>query len=218
MTTPEIPPELLAKLAGQVVQDPGVPVADPTISAWQEPAHPLANVQSKALPECVDYAIIGSGITGCSVAKSILDNKASGDKKVIVFEARSLTTGATSRNGGFLQSHAPQNFKRFAENFGAQAAKDIALFCNLNLKHVRELAIAENLEKECQLRDVTVVTTFEEKALFDEASESVRMYEEAIPEMRGQHRIIGKEAAEKVIHPKMELVEYPINSDMLISK
>lgn len=194
----EVPHELLAKLAGQIVHDPGVPVDGPTVSAWQEPSHHLANVQSKTLPECVEYAIIGSGITGCSVAKTILDSEASHDKKVVVFDARSLTTGATSRNGGYLMSHAPTNFKRFATIFGAQAAREIALFCNRNLKEVYELAVTEGLEKEIHLRDVTVVSTFEEKEHFDEASEAVRMYEEAIPEMRGQHRIIDKEAAEKV--------------------
>ncbi|KAJ5815342.1 FAD dependent oxidoreductase [Penicillium riverlandense] len=210
----EIPPELLVKLAGQVVQNPGIPVDGPTVSAWQEPSHPLANVQSKTLPECVDYAIIGSGITGCSVAKTILESEASRDKKVAVFEARSLATGATSRNGGYLMSHAPTNFKRFADTFGAQAAKEIALFCNRNLKQVYDLTVAEGLEKESHLRGVTVVTTFEEKELFDEACEAIRMYEEAIPEKRGQHKIVDKETAKKEFNLKKTFGAITLESHM----
>lgn len=101
MANSDLPHELLLKLASQVIQDPGIPVPNPTVSAWQEPAHPFATIQSKDLPRYTDCAIIGSGITGCSAAKTILESDLGFDKKVTVFEARSLTTGATSRNGGF---------------------------------------------------------------------------------------------------------------------
>ena len=114
MAENQIPHELLAKLAGQIIQDPGIPVAAPTVSAWQEPAHPIATIQSDKLPQRTDFAIIGSGITGTSVAKTLLENELARDKTITMFEARSLTTGATSRNGGFLLSHAPPFFKRYA--------------------------------------------------------------------------------------------------------
>ncbi|KAE8389485.1 FAD dependent oxidoreductase [Aspergillus alliaceus] len=196
-SAPEIPPELLAKLAGQIMQDPGVPVEGPTVSAWQEPAHPLATIRSESLPQRTDFAIIGSGITGCSVAKTLLQSDLAGNKKVTVFEARSLTTGATSRNGGFLLSQAPLLFNRYADAFGPEAAKQIALFCDLTLERIVELAKAENLDKESQIRDVTTVTTFEDAERFAEATESIHMYEEAVSKAKGIHTVLSKEEAEE---------------------
>lgn len=201
MATPEIPDEILAKLIDQIIQDPGIPVENPTVSAWQEPAHPLAMTQSKDLPQYADFAIIGSGITGCSVAKSILESEVAHNKRVTVFEARSLTTGATSRNGGFLISHVPKYFKRYSNAFGADAAKKIAQFCDLTLKKISELAKVENLENESQMRDTTTIITFENEESFAEVTESIRMYEEAIPGARGEYTVINKQKAEKVMRP-----------------
>ncbi|KAH8696170.1 FAD dependent oxidoreductase [Talaromyces proteolyticus] len=202
METPELPQELLIKLAGQVVQDPGVPVPNPTVSAWQEPAHPIATTQSKSLPQLVDFAIIGSGITGCSAAKTILECDLGRVKKVTVFEARSLTTGATSRNGGFLLSHAPQFYGRFADAFGAEAAKQIAIFCDRTLEEIIQIAKAENLDKVSEIREVTMVATYEDEEGFAEASRSVRMYEEAVPAPREKYVIIDGETAKNEYHFK----------------
>ncbi|OOQ86249.1 hypothetical protein PEBR_22574 [Penicillium brasilianum] len=171
----ELPQELLAKLAGQVVQDPGVPVFNPTVSAWQEPAHPLAVVQSEQLPQRIDVAIIGSGITGCSAAKTVLENHLGRDRSVTIFEARSLTTGATSRNGGFLLSHTPQFHGRFADAFGPEAANEISRFCERTLDEIRRVAKAENLDSISEIREVTTVATFEDEEGFAEACRSIRM-------------------------------------------
>jgi glycine/D-amino acid oxidase-like deaminating enzyme len=198
MATPEIPRELLAKLVGQILQDPGLPTNGPTVAAWQEPAHALAITQSQHLPQTVDFAIIGSGITGCSVAKTILESGLAQDKHVAVFEARSLTTGATSRNGGFLLSPAPSFFKRYADAFGIEAARKITLFCDLTLENILKVAKEESLENESQIREVTTVATFADEDGFAEICESLQMYEEAIPEAKGKYTILNKETAEKV--------------------
>jgi hypothetical protein len=197
MATPELPAALLSKLAAQVVQDPGVPVPNPTVSAWQEPAHPLATIQSGQLPACTEIAIIGSGITGCNAARTVLESDLGRDKRVTVFEARSLTTGATSRNGGFLLSHAPQFYGRFADAFGAEAARDIAQFCNFTLEEIKRVAKAENLDQVSEIRDVTTVTTFEDEERFAEVCRSVRLYEEAVDPKEKFTTIDGK-TAEKV--------------------
>ncbi|KAL3952180.1 hypothetical protein ACCO45_013897 [Purpureocillium lilacinum] len=197
MAVPELPQALLAKLAGQVVQDPGVPPPNPTVSAWQEPPHPFAKVQSKELPQYTDFAIIGSGITGCSAAKTILESELNGAKSVTMFEARSLTTGATSRNGGFLLSHVPQFYGRFVAGFGAEAAKQIALFCDLTLDEIVKVAIAEELDQVSEIRDVTTVSAFTDQEGFEEASRSVRMYEEAVHGSEQKYAIVDGGAAEK---------------------
>ena len=209
MATPEIPQELLGKLAGQVVQDPGIPVPNPTTSAWQELAHPLAGTQSKELPQRVDFAIIRSGITGCSAAKTIFESNLCHDKSVIIFEARSLTTGATSRNGGFLMSHVPQFFGRFSDAFGPQAAKDIAKFCDFTLKEIVRVAMAENLAEVSEIRDVTTVATFEDEEGFAKASRSVRIYEKAVHGSKEIYEVIDGPTAEKVKLYFRDSIEWP---------
>lgn len=199
MATPEIPQELLLKLLDQIASDPGLPVENPTISSWQEPAHRLAEVQSKSLPQYTDFAIIGSGITGCSVAKTLLEHELSGNKRVTVFEARRLTTGATSRNGGFLMGHAATFFAPFAKAFGTENAIKIARFCERTLAKLVEVANAENLYEECQIRDVEAILTFEDAEGFAQGSESFRMYQECIPEYKGSYLPISKEVAEQVL-------------------
>lgn len=194
----ELPQEMLAKLVNQVVQDPGVPVSNPTVSAWQEPAHPLATVQSEQLPQYTDIAIIGSGITGCSAAKTVLESHLGRDKSVTIFEARSLTTGATSRNGGFLLSHAPVFHGRFADAFGPEAANEISRFCERTLQEIRRVAKAENLDIISEIREVTTVATFDDDEGFAEACRSIRMFEEAVPQKEEKYTIIDGETAEKV--------------------
>ncbi|KAJ5222290.1 FAD dependent oxidoreductase [Penicillium citrinum] len=193
----ELPQEILAKLVNQVVQDPGVPVSNPTVSAWQEPAHPLATVQSEQLPQYTDIAIIGSGITGCSAAKTVLESHLGRDKSVTIFEARSLTTGATSRNGGFLLSHAPVFHGRFADAFGPEAANEISRFCERTLQEIRRVAKAENLDIISEIREVTTVATFDDDEGFAEACRSIRMFEEAVPQKEEKYTIIDGETAEK---------------------
>ncbi|KIW12608.1 hypothetical protein PV08_09886 [Exophiala spinifera] len=197
MATPEVPPELLSKLLGQISSDPGIPLQGPTIAAWQEPAHALADVHSDKLPECVDFAIIGSGITGCSVAKTLLEHDAAGTKSVTVFDARRLTTGATSRNGGFLMSHAPTFFAAFAKAFGTDTAAQIARYCERTLGEIVAAAKAEDLFDECQIRDVETVITFADEDSMAKFAESVQMYQGHVPEFRGTYNKISKEQAEK---------------------
>ena len=198
MAEPELPPELVAKLLSQIGQDPCLPRTNPTVAAWQEPPHPLADVQSEVLPQKVDFAVVGSGITGCSVARSLLESKLSGNKSVTVFDARRLTTGATSRNGGFLMGHAATHFAPFAKAFGVETAVKISRFVGRTLDKIQKIAKEENLYEECQIRDVQVVITSEDQEELAKKSESFRMYQEHVPECRGTYFPVSKEEAEKV--------------------
>ncbi|KAJ5249827.1 hypothetical protein N7489_000237 [Penicillium chrysogenum] len=177
MANSDLPHELLLKLASQVIQDPGIPVPNPTVSAWQEPAHPFATIQSKDLPRYTDCAIIGSGITGCSAAKTILESDLGFDKKVTFYE-------------------------RFADAYGAEAAREIAEFGDFNLEEVVRIAKEENLENVSEIRDVTTISSFDDREGFDAATRSVQMYEEAVPKSRGRYKVLEGEVAEKGYHLK----------------
>ncbi|KAL4791930.1 FAD dependent oxidoreductase [Aspergillus venezuelensis] len=61
------------RLLELIQQDPGLPRDNPTASYWQHIAHKLSNVKSASFTPTTDIAIIGSGITGASVAKTLLE-------------------------------------------------------------------------------------------------------------------------------------------------
>jgi len=70
-------PSLAEAVKSRIALPPGLPKPNPTTAVWQDPPHPtVADAQSAVLPKTVDIAIIGSGITGCSVAHTLLDASA----------------------------------------------------------------------------------------------------------------------------------------------
>ena len=79
---------------------PVIPVDNPTQSYWQTRPHRLASYCSP-FPDKVDVVIIGSGITGVSVARNLWENAPL--LKVAILEARTLCSGATGRNGGHIK-------------------------------------------------------------------------------------------------------------------
>lgn len=77
-----------------------LPLPSPTVSYWQVPEHPLASYRSP-FPLSADVVIIGSGITGISVARTIFEQNPA--LNVVILEARTLCSGATGRNGGHIK-------------------------------------------------------------------------------------------------------------------
>jgi glycine/D-amino acid oxidase-like deaminating enzyme len=183
--------------------DPGLPVSNPTESYWQQPPHQqLFKSQSSVLPTRQDVVIIGSGITGCSVAWHLLQEGS--PRKVTVLDAREICSGATGRNGGRINCTAVQDFDRYSSLFGAESAKRIVEF---ELAHLDAIfSLVNSLGPEClrksQLRHVDAIT-----ALFDyKAVQSMRAkltrFEAAIPELRGRWKVIDEEEVSQVSdHP-----------------
>lgn len=193
-------------LLHQVQQDPGLPRPQPTTSFWQVPPHPdLAERQSTQLPATTDVAVIGSGITGCSAAKHILDLSSEvggGGQKpitVTVLEARTLVSGATGRNGGLLTSFVPEEFGELVQHYGTEEAVKMARFANRNLEMLHALANSSPARKELsQVRRLRDVICFSNADDYAEAKESWQLYEELVPEERGKTEFLSSEDAAKV--------------------
>jgi ribulose 1,5-bisphosphate synthetase/thiazole synthase len=73
------------------------PTRNPSNSYWQTKPHRLATHRSQ-FPTAADVVIIGSGITGVSIARTLLEEAP--DIKIVLVDARELCNGATGRNGG----------------------------------------------------------------------------------------------------------------------
>jgi hypothetical protein len=97
-----------------------LPVANPTKSFWLT-ENDLANEGRDAvLPDDIlDVAVIGSGISGCSVAYHLSLTR---NLKIAMFEARDFCGGATGRNGGHLTASGLLSFPSHLQSFGSKEA------------------------------------------------------------------------------------------------
>jgi hypothetical protein len=81
----------------RIQEDPGLPIPNPTKSFWHDELSPIASHELERLPEYVDAVVIGSGITGASVARTLI-RKGDTGIKVLMLEARQTCSGATGRS------------------------------------------------------------------------------------------------------------------------
>jgi monoamine oxidase len=192
-----LPDSVKAKLISQINADPGLPVESPTVSAWQIPPHALSEIRSQSLQQVVDFAIIGSGITGCSTAKTLLEHSG---QSVTVFEARTLCSGATGRNGGHLVTSMPKEFKGVVARDGIDAAIQLARYSNRTVAKVAELAFSEqtNSGLSSEIRNVKEIMAFADLRSFVEALTSIQMYEDFVTEEKASHNVILAERAKAV--------------------
>lgn len=178
----------------QILDDPQLPRINPTASFWQLPPHPLSSTQSAELPQITDYAIIGSGVTGCSIAKNLLELSPLGS--VTAFEARSLCSGATGRNGGLLTSYVPGEFTSLMEHLGVEQAVKIARFANRTLEKMHELGNSSPEFREAsEVRRLRGIICFKDEISFEAGKKSVALYEEHLREDRGKFEVLSAEEA-----------------------
>jgi glycine/D-amino acid oxidase-like deaminating enzyme len=155
-----------------VTRDPGQPRPQGTIPYWLHRLHPLAAHCSPSLPSSADVVIIGSGITGYSVARTLLANNS--NIRVTVLEARTICSGATGRNGGHLVAYGGANYAELKQSYGQAMATKIVEFTFRSIRQTK--AIVEDLGEAAatsEFRTVTRVRTFSDQQSFDEARRSI---------------------------------------------
>jgi hypothetical protein len=87
--------EELARRAERVA---GLPVDNPSRPYWTIPLSPIAKEGAHdQLPYQADVVIIGTGITGTSIARALLRTERPSPIKVVMLEARDVCSGATAR-------------------------------------------------------------------------------------------------------------------------
>jgi len=169
---------------------PGLPVPNPTRAFWQDdpPFPELVDIRSPALPDTADVVIIGSGITGAAVARSVLhlSRQPPGTplpRRVVVLEARQLCSGATGRNGGHIKASPHELLAQYRKS-GLSTTRAAALvrFQLRALPVLTGLCEAEGFEgAEC--REVETVDLFASRKAFAEAVEGMDEVRRWLPEV-----------------------------------
>lgn len=84
---------------------PTLPSPNPTNSFWLSSPSPflLRHRTTPSLPPDADIVIIGSGITGASVARYLVEDGRAKGLSVVMVEAREAGWGATGRVGSWAR-------------------------------------------------------------------------------------------------------------------
>ena len=121
-----------------------LPRPDPTIAYWQDPPATIANHRTtESLPTHVSTVILGSGITGASIAYRLLTKRPS--DSILILEARAACSGASGRNGGHTKCASYRSFLDNAQALGEEEAVRIARFEYSCMKSVHAFAREHNI-------------------------------------------------------------------------
>ncbi|KAH7133784.1 FAD dependent oxidoreductase-domain-containing protein [Dactylonectria macrodidyma] len=189
-------PDFLRDVKKHINLPPGLPSTNPTTAAWQEPAHPfVSNAQSPRLPDEVDIVIIGSGVSGCSVAHSLLHHPAAANLRVTMLEARTAVSGATGRNGGHLVSDSDSLFSSLVTSIGFERAIETVRFSEANIRRLAELVsqLSPADQDAVEFRPVKTVTSFGDKASFKEAVQIIDQLTKAVPDGGVTYKVTPRE-------------------------
>lgn len=116
------------------------------------------------LPREADIVIVGSGITGTSIARFLSEDPRAAGKSVVVLDAREVCWGATGRNGGHCQALP---FDR---------SPDVAAFEFKNVATVRDYIEKNNVP--CEWRAVTACRLLFDNRVFEAARMAIEKLKE----------------------------------------
>ena len=180
---------------------PDLPYSYPTTSQWQDPPSDIAFTQTP-LPSHASYLIIGSGITGASIAYHLLrrHDDAASEASVVMLDARGACSGASGRNGGHTKHGSYRAFLDNASVCGDQEAAKIARFEYRTMNDVHACARQEGIQ--CESWEGETVDVFYDKGHLLKAQNSVARMKEVLGRddpAAGYTFHTAKEAGEKFL-------------------
>ncbi|KAF4222533.1 hypothetical protein CNMCM8980_003700 [Aspergillus fumigatiaffinis] len=187
LSNPAIPTEDRQQALDRAFSDPGLPSAHPTSSFWLRTPHPeIAHAQSAELPSEAEVVIIGSGVTGTSIARTLLKSRKPGKETnprpaVVILEARDVCSGATGRNGGHILETA-EEFAALEASHGLEAAKKIVKFRMAHLQEILKTADEYGLTEETQVRKVQFLCVYFDERGWKAALSRLRRLKECLPD------------------------------------
>src|SRR5215469_10669644 len=97
---------------------------------------------SLLLPEVVDVAVIGSGFTGLSAARTLAKRGA----RVAVFESETIGWGASSRNGGMVLTGLKLAVSRLQSRYGPERTRQMYAASLASIDCVEQIVKEEGIE------------------------------------------------------------------------
>ncbi|KAI5992876.1 FAD dependent oxidoreductase, partial [Pisolithus albus] len=191
---------------------PGLPIAEPTRSFWTYPPSAILSrlVQDSdgsrcaAVPEYADVVVIGSGISGASFVRTLLNadrqriNKREHEHKrltVVMLEAYDACSGATGRlallthflhrNGGHINPPLYHDYEELKNTLGLRAAQHIIRFRLAHLEIQQRVGETDAPDADC--RTVEAVDVYYDEETFEEAKRLLKVYKRDMP-VEGQQQ------------------------------
>ena len=183
-------------MEGRASIRPGLPPPKPTISYWQEPPSRLSNHRTTLeLPKTVETLIIGSGITGATLAHRLLSQPC--PPSVLLLEARTACSGATGRNGGHTKCVAYREILDNIDDLGEREAAKIARFGYNCMRNVHAFARENGIE--CDSWQGDTVDIIYDQGQWNKAHKAVAELKRVLSDKDpvAQYRFWDAEEAEK---------------------
>ncbi|KAI9148163.1 Ferric/cupric reductase transmembrane component B [Paramyrothecium foliicola] len=155
----------------------GFPHPNPTESYWQDPPHRIANHRTTAdLPsnQTFDYVIVGSGITGATVAYKLLSRDP--ETSILMLEARTAASGASGRNGGHARSGSWKKIKSWIDTYGEDEGLKVGKMEQDSIDDLADFVRTHNISN--GWRDVETADVYWTKEAFADAVKIVEFQRE----------------------------------------
>ncbi|RAL07393.1 NAD(P)/FAD-dependent oxidoreductase [Aspergillus homomorphus CBS 101889] len=205
---PNVPLKIRQEALDRAFADPGLPAPRGMPSFWlQEPPFlELATAQSASLAPEAEVVIIGSGITGTSIARTLLANASTRKSSsavtrpaVVMLDSREACHGATGRNGGHILETA-EEFSYFEATYGVEAAIKTMRFRLAHLTELLRVAEEYGVSEIAQARRVEFLSVHFDEAKWAETVRSIRRLKECMPAETAEWKIFEKDAIPKEFH------------------
>lgn len=167
------------------IVDPGTPIPRWTKPYWHNAPHRLANHQSAWPTGITDILIIGSGMTGTSMAHTITSKRP--DLNVVMVDARPLCSGATGRNGGHIKTMSYAVWEDRKRMYGIDEAIRITEFEESHLKIMGDAI--RDLGLECDLVHVDGVDAYYDQRDFDKALKALEDMRAHAPHVAKKYKV-----------------------------
>jgi glycine/D-amino acid oxidase-like deaminating enzyme len=109
---------------------------------WLTTVEMPATPPSLSWPETADVAVIGSGFTGLSAARTLAKKGA----KVVVLEAETIGWGASSRNGGMVLTGMKLGVNKLISMYGRERTQKMYAASLASIDCVEQMVREENIE------------------------------------------------------------------------
>ncbi|OQU96981.1 hypothetical protein CLAIMM_02986 [Cladophialophora immunda] len=154
--------------------DPGFPVKNSTQSFWHSEPSSISKLRSSWV-KTADIVIIGSGITGMSLARTLYSRRP--QLRIVVVEARDLCWGATGRNGGHCKAMSPGVWHERKQEYGVDEAVRVMEYEHSHLEAMAACVKENSID--CDMRIVEGLDVYHDRKIFQralDALEDMRKY------------------------------------------